>query len=217
MGENPDNVFNVGCPSVDIIKTVDIGSKMDLCKKYNLDPYQPFIIWIQHPVTTEFSYTQFHIIESLKAITELKVQTIGIYPNPDAGTNEITRVIEKIKANGTNSKIQFHRHIEFESFIKLLGHCDCIVGNSSSGIRESCYFGTPTVNIGTRQNQRESGNNVIHVGNDKKEIMAAIVKSLKHGRYKPQFIYGTGDTGKKIVKILEEIDLNGIVHKRFFE
>jgi UDP-hydrolysing UDP-N-acetyl-D-glucosamine 2-epimerase len=217
MGENPDRVFNVGCPSVDIIKDVTIGSRTDLCNKYHLDPKQPFIIWIQHPVTTEFSSTQSHIIESLNAITELNIQTIGIYPNPDAGTNEIIKVIEKIKASNDNKKIQFHRHIDFEDFIRLLAHCDCIVGNSSSGMRESCYFGTPTVNIGTRQNRRECGSNVLNVGNDRKAIMDGITKSLKHGRYEREFIYGTGDTGEKIVRILEDIRLDGIVHKYFFE
>ncbi len=217
MGENPRHVFNVGCPSVDIIKTVDIGSREELYKKYNLDPRQQFIIWIQHPVTTEFSRTRSHIIESLQAITELNVQTLGIYPNPDAGTIEISQEIEKIKSTKKDSKIQFYRHIVFEEFIRLLAHCDCIVGNSSSGIRESCYFGTPAVNIGTRQNRRESGSNVINVGNHKKEIRDAIEKSLNHGRYDRQFIYGTGESGDKIVKILGEIDLNGIVHKSFFE
>jgi len=217
MGENPERVFNVGCPSVDIIKSVVIGSKKELCNKYNLNPDQPFIIWIQHPVTTEFEFTHSQVIESLEAILELDIQTIGIYPNIDAGSKDIINEIEKIKANKKNKKIQFYHHIPFEDFIILLAHSDCIVGNSSSGIRESCYFGIPSVNIGTRQNRRECGSNVITIGNNKEEIRNTISKCLDHGRYKPEYIYGTGKAAEKIVKVLDEIDLEGIIHKEFFE
>lgn len=217
MGENPARVFNVGCPSIDIIKSIDIGSKNELCAKYNLNRDQPFIIWIQHPVTTEFGFARSQIIASFEAIQELHIQTIGIYPNVDAGSKDIITEIEKIKANKKNKTIQFSHHIPFEDFIKLLAHCNCIVGNSSSGIRESCYFGIPSVNIGTRQSGRECGINVINVENNKDKIRNTISQCLDHGKYDPQYIYGTGETAEKIAKILEQIDLDGILHKKFFE
>ncbi|RLB87278.1 MAG: UDP-N-acetylglucosamine 2-epimerase (hydrolyzing), partial [Deltaproteobacteria bacterium] len=38
MGERPDRVFNVGCPAVDIILSIDIGSREEICRKFNLNP-----------------------------------------------------------------------------------------------------------------------------------------------------------------------------------
>jgi len=87
------------------------------------------------------------------------------------------------------------------------------VGNSSSGIREACYFGTPVVDIGTRQNRRERADYVVSVDYDSVKIREAILKELDHGKYEKEFIYGSGGSGKKIAKILAEIDLTNIIQK----
>ena len=78
----------------------------------------------------------------------------------------------------------------------------CLVGNSSSGIREGAFIGTPVVNIGTRQNSRERHINVIDVAYDKTLIKDAIAKQVKNGKYKTSAIYGNGNAGKQIAEIL---------------
>ncbi len=67
----------------------------------------------------------------------------------------------------------------------LLAHAACLVGNSSAGIKECSFLGTPVVNIGDRQQGRLSGEHVTHVGYDAAEIAAAIATQLAHGRYEP--------------------------------
>ena len=84
----------------------------------------------------------------------------------------------------------------------------CLIGNSSSGIREGAYMGTPVVNIGSRQNGREREKNVIDVGHNSKEIVAAVKKQIKHGKYKKSKVYGDGNAGKRITKILEKVKVN---------
>lgn len=107
------------------------------------------------------------------------------------------------------------KHVPFEDYIRLLAHASCIVGNSSSGIRESCYFGTPAVNIGTRQNKRERGTNVIDVDYDRDQIRKAISECIKHGKYDPpEYVYGKGNAGKEIANILSTIELKNIVQKQ---
>ncbi len=82
----------------------------------------------------------------------------------------------------------------------------CLVGNSSSGIREGCFIGTPTVNIGTRQNKRERGLNVIDTEYDYKKIVNAIKTQITKGRYPSENIYGEGNAGLKIANILANLE-----------
>lgn len=215
MGEKQNMVFNVGSSCIDIIlskKTWPITQK--IYKKYNLNKNEPFLIVIQHPVTTEYRYCRQQIRETLKAISELKIKTVMLYPNVDAGSKDIVREIRLSDRNKKLNHVCLTKHIIFENYIPLLAKAACIVGNSSSGIRESCYFGTPAINIGTRQNGRERGKNVINVGYNKTEIKKAILKSIQHGKYPPEYIYGKGNASKKIVKILSTIKLDNIIQKK---
>lgn len=213
MGERPDMVFNVGCPSVDII-LLKKNSDNEIYKKFNIDKNKPFLIALQHPVTTEYRHCQQQIRETLKAISGLEINTVMLYPNVDAGSKDMVREIRLFNAAKKLEHVSMGKHIIFEDYISLLADAACIIGNSSSGIRESCYFGTPAVNIGTRQNGRERGKNVIDVGYNKDEIKKAILDCIQHGKYPPEYIYGEGNTSQKIVKILSTINLENIIQKK---
>ena len=125
-------------------------------------------------------------------------------------SKEIVREMRIFHENGKNKHVDFYKNIKFEDYISLLKNASCLIGNSSSGIREACYFGTPVVNIGTRQKGRERGNNVIDVGYNKEEIKRAILESIRHGKYPSENIYGDGNSSEKIVNILADIKLEGI-------
>ena len=93
-----------------------------------------------------------------------------------------------------------------EDYISLLANCKCIVGNSSSGIRESAFLGTPCVNIGSRQSGRERSENVINVNHDCSEIYNAISRQIKHGRYQKSTLFADGNAGKRIAEILSNVN-----------
>lgn len=215
LGENPDYVFNVGCPSIDTIIQTPIIDKDVLEKKFNIDFSKPTILLIQHPVTTESDESKKQILKTIEVIKELDIQALVSLPNNDAGSSDI---IDEIK----NSGLSWYPSLSTEEFINVYRNIWAIVGNSSSGIHEASTFGIPAVNIGTRQQDRERAGNVIDVGYDQAEIKAGIEMALFNAETREKAKntinpYGVGDSSKKIVEILKTISLNGIVQKRFHE
>jgi UDP-N-acetylglucosamine 2-epimerase (non-hydrolysing)/GDP/UDP-N,N'-diacetylbacillosamine 2-epimerase (hydrolysing) len=215
LGENPDYVFNVGCPSIDTIVQTPIIDQKILEKKFNVDFSKPTILLIQHPVTTESSESKKQILNTINVIKDLDIQALVALPNNDAGSSDI---IDEIKKSG----LSWYPSLSTEEFINVYRHIWAIVGNSSSGIHESSTFGIPAVNIGTRQQDRERASNIIDVGYNKTEIKEGIEKALfdKDFRKKVENIknpYGIGNSSKKIVKLLKSLSIEGITQKRFYE
>lgn len=212
MGEDPRYVFNVGSPSLDTIKGIKYYSKEKIFNKYNLKPKKKLIILLQHPVTTEVDKVENQINTSIKAIKEINkkhnTQAIAIYSNNDAGGR---RIVDSLN----NSGIKVFSHIIYEDFLRLIKMADVLVGNSSTGIHETSSFGLPTVNIGTRQQYRERGSNMLDVEHNTGDIMNAIEKSINDKKFidmvkKGKNPYDNGNTAKQVVEILESIELPSI-------
>jgi len=212
MGEPENTVFNVGCPATDLLFSApEYNTKETLEKLTQLDSSQPYIFMVQHPVTTEFGKSEQQIKATLDAIKDIGMQSIVLWPNIDAGSDAITSVIKEYSESLENMYV--FAHIPTELFVNVLRNASCQVGNSSSGIREACYFGTPVVNVGSRQNSRERGNNVVDVASDSEKIQKSINEQIKHGPYPIEKIYGDGIAGKQIADILATIKLPSIQKK----
>ena len=98
--------------------------------------------------------------------------------------------------------MHFYRNFSPEDYVKLLANASCIVGNSSSGLREGAFLGTPCVNIGSRQSGRERAENVIDVDYNSEAISSALAQQLAHGPYSSSHLVGDGSAGRKIADIL---------------
>jgi len=209
MGELKKNVFLTGSPSIDEVANHKITSKTTLEKKYNLNFSGKVILLLQHPVTTQSKQSKIQIKNTLMAVSKFKVTVITIAPNSDAGNISIFKDLEKFSKK--YNFFQLFPNLPRSDYLGMLSNCSVLVGNSSSGIIEGGYFDIPVVNIGIRQQNRESGKNIIHVkGNSINEIYLSIKKSLmkKKNHSKKHNIYGTGNASKKIVRILETIPLD---------
>jgi GDP/UDP-N,N'-diacetylbacillosamine 2-epimerase (hydrolysing) len=208
MGEIKKNVFLTGSPSIDEVANHKITSKTNLEKKYNLHFSGNEILLLQHPVTTQSDQSKIQITNILKSISKFKKTTIAIAPNSDAGNSPIFRALQEYSKK--NDFLKLYPNLPRRDYLGMLSNCRVLVGNSSSGIIEGGYFDIFVVNIGIRQQNRESGKNVIHVkGNSSNEIYLAIKKGLsKKKNYSKKNVYGNGDASKKIVKILETIKLD---------
>jgi len=220
LGEEPWRVHNVGFPAIDLLANGNFASSSEVEKKYNLDINLPIILFTQHSVTTEYENASNQIIPSIEALCELSmtgIQVIITYPNNDAGGKKIIEEINKIDLNDYPN-IQIHNSLGRYYYHGVLNLCSenekgICAGNSSSGIKETPFFGVPTVNIGSRQNGRLRSSNVIDTNYDKTEIIETMNKALFDRKFrdicnKCDNPYGVGDAGKKIANALFEIELN---------
>jgi UDP-N-acetylglucosamine 2-epimerase len=130
-----------------------------------------------------------------------------LWPNVDAGSDDISKGIRIYREKENSKLIHFFRNFSVEDYARLIHNSACLVGNSSSALREGAFLGVPAVNVGTRQANREHGNNMIHVNYDGKEIEKAIKKQIKNGRYERSTLFGDGRAGERITKILAEADI----------
>jgi UDP-hydrolysing UDP-N-acetyl-D-glucosamine 2-epimerase len=205
-------VFNVGCPRIDLVSRILSNDAEPLDMSFlndgvgdTIDLSKDFLVLSLHPVTTEYGNSEHQITEALKAVTKTKLPTVVLWPNSDAGSEDISRGIRKWRERGNAVNMHFFKNLPTETYIKLLNHTSCLVGNSSSGIREGSFIGTPVVNIGTRQTSRQRGANVLDVDPLESDIYSAIVAQICHGRYQRDTIYGDGHAGERIANILSEL------------
>jgi UDP-hydrolysing UDP-N-acetyl-D-glucosamine 2-epimerase len=218
LGEDKKSVFKTGCPSLDLAKNTN--KKID--KNFNnrnafvgdiINFKKDYLVYLFHPVTTEFKNNNIYINEVLKTIDTMNdnIQIVILWPNVDSGTDFISKSIRMYLNKKKNIKISAYKNFSPEDYIKLIYNSKCLIGNSSSGIRESSYLGLPVVNIGSRQKNRERGPNVIDVKNKASDISTAIKKQIIKKKYQPSSLYGQGDAGKKILKVLLSKDIS--IHK----
>jgi len=214
MGEDPKNVIFTGSPSIDEVVSGNITNKKELEKIYNIKFKGDEILLVQHPITTEFQKSTQQIINTLDAVVRLKKLTIAIAPNSDAGNQAIFKNLKLYSQK--NKFIRVYPNVSRCDYLGFIKNCGVLVGNSSSGLIEGGYFNTPVVNIGLRQFGREKGKNVIDVNNDStNSILHAIQKAMNSKKnFKNNQIYGKGNSSKKIVKFLENVKLENLIHKQ---
>ncbi|MDE0944480.1 MAG: UDP-N-acetylglucosamine 2-epimerase [Alphaproteobacteria bacterium] len=217
MGEEPDRVHMTGCPAIDLIADLNMSLPKDLFTDNmgvgaDLDPNKPYIVVLQHPVTTEFGQGFQQIQETLSAVVALDMQTAWLWPNVDAGSDDVSKGLRMHREHVGDGKLHFYRNFSPEDYARLIGNAACLIGNSSSGLREGAYLGTPVVNIGTRQSDREHGANVVHATYERADIEAKSRAQISHGRYPQSKIFGNGTAGQQIADILASATIN--VQKR---
>ncbi len=212
MGEDPATVHFTGCPSIDAIASLDLSSPGDIFTRYrgvgaDLNPNEPYIVVLQHPVTTEYGQGLQQIDETLAAVHKIGMQTAWLWPNVDAGSDDVSKGIRRFREQHQPKKIHFYINFAVEDYAKLINNAACLVGNSSSALREGAFLGVPAVNIGTRQSGREHGVNIVHAPYERHAIEAAIRKQVAHGRYERSTIFGDGNAGERIAQILADAEL----------
>jgi UDP-hydrolysing UDP-N-acetyl-D-glucosamine 2-epimerase len=207
MGEKPEHVFNVGCPSGDYIRSLDTNLPADIFGRLGVgapvDPDRPFLLVIYHPVTTRYGSERRQAEEIIAALHDLAHPTIWIWPNVDAGSDDISKALRVYREHNPAVWLHLVKNFDPTNFQKCLKKAVCAVGNSSSFIRDSTFSGTPVVLVGDRQTGREHGENLVSVPPVAEEIGRAVRAQLAHGRYPPSSLYGGGDASAKIVEQLK--------------
>jgi len=215
LGEKPESIYVVGCPSIDVLVNTPYIPKEELEEEFEVDFSKPIVLMIQHPVTTENENSFYQIQETIEAIKTSGIQAIVLLPNNDAGYSQI---IKNLKSSG----LKWYPSLPAIKFVNIYRNVWAIAGNSSSGIHETPTLKIPAVNIGSRQQGRERAKNVIDVSHDRKKIQEAIKKALYDETFRRRVKkivnpYGDGKSSEKIVQVLKTISLDGIIQKVFYE
>jgi UDP-hydrolysing UDP-N-acetyl-D-glucosamine 2-epimerase len=213
MGETDDSIHIVGTPSLDVIAMLDLDDMTPVAKELakrgagaDIDLDKPYLVVSQHPVVTEFDEAGHQFEETVKAVLAVGLPAIWIRPNDDAGAAALEAPLNALYDRVDAPPMQSVGSLRIECYAPLIRHAACLVGNSSSGIREAAFLGVPTVNIGNRQHGRQRGGNVIDVGHDATAIADALRRQITHGPFPADSLYGDGRSGEKIAAILATAD-----------
>ncbi|WP_080834403.1 UDP-N-acetylglucosamine 2-epimerase [Cohnella massiliensis] len=202
MGERPETVFPLGCPSADVVAAASgdvpaeriaaagVGAEIDFGK--------PYLLTLFHPVTTEFAAAEDQMNELLAAVKETGMQIVLLWPNIDAGADSVSGAIRRFREFNRDVPLHAFKNFEPEDYVPLLRQAACCVGNSSSFVREASFLGTPVVLVGSRQDGREWSGAVKRVEPIREAIAEAIAAQLAHGRYPPSGLYGKPGVSARI-------------------
>nr|WP_295885386.1 UDP-N-acetylglucosamine 2-epimerase [uncultured Devosia sp.] len=204
MGEAEPDIHVVGAPGLDGLAELPQRDRHALAQDYGLDSSRAIALLVYHPVLQEASAAGTHVTAIVDGLLAAGVQVVALKPNSDAGSAAVRDRLEDYAAAG---KIRLFTHLPRPAFVEFMAAVDVMVGNSSSGIIEAATFGTPVVNIGSRQNLRERNANIADAGVDHQDIVGAIGAALGHKRYPANNVYGDGRAGERIADVLATADL----------
>ena len=200
LGENEDAVFEIGSPDIDIMFSNNLPSLPEAKAHYGII-FDRYAILLLHPVTTELTEQYQHARTTAEALVESQQSCIAIYPNNDVGADSILRGYREVFAGCQTVKL--FPSLRFEYFLTLLKHADFLIGNSSAGVHEAPVYGVPTINIGTRQQNRFDHESIFHVDFDKQQLLELIRKMRSLPRFSRCMHYGKGQSAAEFLAVLK--------------
>jgi UDP-hydrolysing UDP-N-acetyl-D-glucosamine 2-epimerase len=202
MGERPDTILGVGCPSSDLARMLDRRLPADVINSRGsgavIDVQKPFLLVIFHPTTTEYGGELQQMEQLLASLNQVRTQTVLLWPNIDAGSDHVGKAIRRFRENHKPSWLRTLINLSPEDYQRVLANTACAVGNSSSFVRDAGFFGTPVVLVGRRQEGRETDIHAVRVPVTEPEITVAVRSQLQHGRYAPSTLYGDGQVSTRV-------------------
>ena len=207
MGEVADHIFVVGAPGLDGLKELALLQRQTLCADVGFDPARPVALLVYHPVLQEADRAEGYAALIVDTVLARGIQIMALKPNSDAGSAGVRAMLEKRASAG---EIRLAAHLPRQEYVSWLAASDVLVGNSSSGVIEAATFGTPVVNIGSRQQLRQRNANVIDCAVDRASVDDALACALASPRFNPYNVYGDGRAGERIADLLASIDLTSV-------
>lgn len=205
MGEAENRISVVGAPGIDGLREAKRVNRSTLCAGVGFDPACRVALLVYHPVLQDADLSGPYVAMIVDAVLAKGFQVMALQPNSDAGSAYVQAVLE---ARASAGDIRLATHLQREEYLSWLAASDILIGNSSSGIIEAATFGTPVVNVGSRQNLRERNANVIDCPLDRYGLEAAVERALTLPRSEGSNVYGDGRSGERIAGLLASIDLS---------
>ena len=206
MGERPDTILGTGCPSSDLALCLNRTLTEDIVNSKgggaHIDPAKPFLLVVFHPTTTQYGTEREEIEQLLVSLEMLRMPTIFLWPNIDAGSDHISKAIRLFRDHRSPGWLRTLTNLTPENYLRVLAGAATAIGNSSSFVRDASFLGTPVVLVGARQNGRETDVHVVHVPPVSAAISDAVRAQISHGRYVPSVLYGDGQVAERIADAL---------------
>jgi UDP-N-acetylglucosamine 2-epimerase (non-hydrolysing)/GDP/UDP-N,N'-diacetylbacillosamine 2-epimerase (hydrolysing) len=218
MGEEPWRVVVSGAPGLDNLREIELLSREELEERYGVDLRDPFFLVTYHPVTLEYEQTERQIDALLGALEEIDAKLVFTYPNADMGSRLIVDLVQEFAA--CHQRAELFVSLGTQGYFSMMSHAAMMIGNSSSGIIEAASFNLPVVNVGSRQNGRVRGANVIDVGCSREGISSGVAQaSIVDFRESISDLvnpYGDGGAADRILGRLKHVELDKtLLLKRF--
>ncbi len=218
MGEHPDTILAIGCPSGDIARNLDRELSPEIVNSIGggtfIDITKPYLLALFHPTTTEYGGERKQMEELLAALDQLQQPTLLLWPNIDAGAEHISKAIRVFRDHKKPGWLRTITNLSPENYLKVLANAACAIGNSSSFVRDASYFGTPVVLAGNRQDGREVDVHVAFSEPSADKLSSAVQAQLAHGCYSPSALYGDGHVSERIARALAT--LTPYIQKRLY-
>lgn len=218
LGEEPWRILNVGLPAVDVIVKREFTAPEKIYGQFNLRRQKPTIVVLNHPVSSQLEESVGQVEKIIKCSLKFDCNLIVIYPNSDPGSGKIIKTIKELVEK--SPQVHTYPTLHHFDYLGLLSVASCLVGNSSSGIIESAYFGLPTLNVGRRETGRLHGGNVKYIESTQADIEKWLEICLYDEKWRnkckrAKLLYGNGHASEMIVKTLKDIKIdNNLLTKR---
>lgn len=209
MGERPEYVHVVGTPSLDQLADIDLE---DVTRVERIvaergrgpvvDLHSDYVVVSQHPIVTQIAEAALQYAEIAQAVRQLQLPVVWVLPNLDAGAADALGPIASLQSDPCAPPVRSVGSLPFDAYATLLHSARCLIGNTSSGLREGAFLGVPVVNVGARQQGRTRADNVVDTSDDCASIVKAVQRQIAHGRYAPDALYGDGKAGRRISELL---------------
>jgi UDP-hydrolysing UDP-N-acetyl-D-glucosamine 2-epimerase len=209
MGELPHTIFHVGCPSGDIAHSIDRKLPKGIFKEglgCEVSPNESYMLVVFHPVTTYYGNEAEAVEEILHACETVGQKVVWLWPNIDAGADKVSAAIRRFREKNKPKWLRLVKNFSPDDYLRVLCNARCAIGNSSSFVRDSSFFGTPVVLVGDRQESRECAINVLKVPCQSESIANGVQFQINHGRFERSNLYGDGQASRRIAKHLAEVN-----------
>lgn len=202
MGEQPASIYEVGSPDLDVMASDNLPDMAEVRERYGISAAR-YAVVLFHPVTTEIEQIPEQVAQLRTALMQSDDHYVVVYPNNDLGSHLILDAWNGLRGH---PRFQVFPSVQFERFLVLLRNADYIIGNSSAGIREAPFFGTPAIDIGTRQNRRSDSEGIVHCDYPSESILEAIdqVRHWPREGAKPSHRFGKGDSVSRFAQALAD-------------
>ncbi len=222
MGEDPKTVFNVGGLGDENIRKLLLPTRESIADSLGIPKSGPLALVTFHPETA----TGRSAKEQAQALIWAAEQNPSLFylftaANADAGGFELNTQYALFCERYPNSVLV--PSLGVVRYLALMKEATLVLGNSSSGVVETPSFGTPTVNIGQRQQGRIMCDNVLCCKDDPQDIDVAIKEamspSFQEKAHLAQSPYRQNDTSGQIVHILlDKLNEGGLqLPKQFYD